>query len=373
MDILEYLKQDINDEYFFFNRNSGADARKNLRTIVADFLNCDNERHRGTLAAMIINYVLLPHAKGAEAASLADVLNMFELFGQYDYTENRKHLVHQLNTFLLGLLLYKNVDTLRDHINKEMENTTDFYSSGDKKGEFLFRWRLCALCHDIGNGISLFKDDTDQINKYIFYLQLLTNEKWGEAEEGVHKLLSLDRDKNALSVLDEVGENTNMTDFFRSLKGNPVKDIYYDHGVVSALILLKLLDQMYSKLSEQTIHYKGHNVSFKRKYFDNSIVRSAYAIAVHNIDFYPDIYATIWSSERMYDSEKRPLVFLLKICDSLQEWYKAKALDETDYIEPSQIELQLDRDKIGIKKFPEKRGLVRKLDKYFNHHGLIDI
>lgn len=344
-----------------------------MRTIVDEFLKCDDERHRETLSVIIINYVLLPHAKGSEIAPLVDIMNMFELFEKYAYEKNRKHLVHQLYTFLLGLLLYKNVDILRDHINNEMKNTTDFYSSGDQKGEFLFRWRLCSLCHDLGNGISLFGEDKDKINKYLFYLQLLTNEDWEYGLEGVDKLIPLGRGLNSLSILDDLEGNSNITDFFNYLKNNPVKNIYYDHGVISALILLKLLDQIYKKLGGETIYYKGHRVSFNRKFFDNSIVRSAYAISVHNIDFYPDIYTRIWGSDKIYDVEKRPLVFLLKLCDSLQEWYKVKALDETDYIEPKEIELELLPDKIKIEKFPKKQELSDKLNKYFDHKNIIEI
>jgi len=373
MDIVELLKRDIQAEDFFFNSYSGANERENLRKIVNEFLGCKDERHRETLSVIITNYVLLPHAKGAEIAPLMDILNMFELFENYEYDKNRKHMVHQLNTFLVGLLLYKNVGKLRKLIDQEMRNTTDCYSSGDPKGEFLFRWRLCSLCHDLGNGISLFGNDKEKIDKYLFYLRLLTNEEWDSEAEGIEKLLPLDRRLNSLGVLASVGKDPRLTVFFEELKENPYKNIYYDHGIASALILLKVLDQIYEKLDGKTVYYKGHNVSFNRIYFDKSIAGSAYAIAVHNVDFYPELYERIWGKGKIFDVRKHPLVFLLKLSDLLQEWYKPKAADESDSVEPRDIELDFRPGRIRVVRYPKKEELAEKISRFFNHENMIEI
>ena len=64
-----------------------------MERIVTEFLNCNDEHHREALANLIINYSLMPHAKGAEIAPLLGIMNMFELFEQYNYKKNRKHMV----------------------------------------------------------------------------------------------------------------------------------------------------------------------------------------------------------------------------------------------------------------------------------------
>ena len=79
MNILELLTENIKKDYFFFNEYSGAIERENIYKVVVEFLNCDDERHREGLASLIINYVLLPHAKGSEIAPLLGIMNMFEL------------------------------------------------------------------------------------------------------------------------------------------------------------------------------------------------------------------------------------------------------------------------------------------------------
>lgn len=373
MNILKLLKGNIKKPYFFFNEHSGANERQNTEKIVTEFLNCDDERHRETLASLIINYSLLPHAKGAEIAPLVGIMNMFELFEQYNYKENRKHLVHQVYTFLLGLLIYENVEKVRKKIDWEMKSTTNIFSSGDEKGEFLFRWRLASLTHDIGNGISLFENDVKKINKYIFYLQLLGNEEWGYGYEGVDKLLFLNDGKKSLEVLDQINGTTFLMRFFNYLRNNPSEAIYYDHGVMSSIILLKLLDHIYTKYRGRTIEYKGYQVSFKRSFFYNSIIQTAYAIAIHNLDFYPDIVSRIWKTTQLYDFERKPFCWLLKICDTLQEWNKSRASDEADYLAPDKIDLQLESDKIIIKKYPKKKDLKEKINRYFVAESIIQI
>ena len=373
MNILELLKQNVKKDWFFFNQSSGVYERENTERIVSEFLDCADERHRETLANLIANYILLPHSKGAEIAPLLDVMNMFELFEPYNYRENRKHMVHQVYTFLLGLLLYENVSKIREKIDREMRSTTEIFSSGDEKGEFLFRWRLGSLTHDLGNGISLFENDQEKINKYIFYLQLLSNEQWGFECDGIEKLLVLDDGRRTLKLLDRIDGTNYITKFFETLRSHPFKNIFYDHGVMSSVILLKLLDRMYSTYDGQTIQYKGHRVSFRRSFFEKSIVQTAYAIAYHNLDFYPDIVFDMWKKTELYDFERRPFCWLLKICDTLQEWNKPRAYDEKGYINPRRIELELEANTILIKKYPQRKELEEKLSRFFKTSDVIQI
>jgi len=296
MNINDIFKDNVKKNGFFFNRYSGANEKENTEKIITEFLNCENERHRETLAYLIINYSLLPHAKGAEIAPLLGIMNMFELHESYNYKANRKHLVHQVYTFLLGLLIYNNMEKVREQINNEMNGTTNNFSSGDEKGEFLFRWKLASLTHNLGNGLSFFGNDKEKIGKYIFYLQLLSNENWGYDQNGITKLLVLDSGKKSLNLLDDVDNANYFDQFFDYLSINPFKSIYYDHGIMTSIILLKILDHMYTKYDGRTIDYKGYSVSFERSFFDKSIVQTAYAIALHNLDFYPKIISNIWGT-----------------------------------------------------------------------------
>ena len=108
-------------EYFFFSGYSGAKHRETLKWLVNEFLNCKNVRERDFIASVIISNALRPHAKGPEVVAAGSVLNAAELFGIHQIESNRKHFVHQVYTFLVGLLLYNHVSTLREKLNKEMQ------------------------------------------------------------------------------------------------------------------------------------------------------------------------------------------------------------------------------------------------------------
>ena len=110
---------------------------------------------------------------------------------------------------------------------------------------------------------------------------------------------------------------------------------------------------------------------FKRTFFEKSIVQTAYSIALHNLDFYPDIISNIWGTTLLYDFKDSPFCWLLKICDTLQEWNKARASNEADYIAPEEINLNFQSDRIIINKYPNKIKLKEKIDKFFKDEEII--
>jgi hypothetical protein len=219
---------------------------------------------------------LRPHAKGGEAEAFGDVLNNTELFGVYDYKKNRKHLVHSVNTFLLGLLMYRSVGRLRQVIDRSMVDTTNRLSSGSAEGEFLFRWRLASLMHDIGNAIALFGDDSTKIGEYLFRFQVKLDQIWDPSDQPrINCLLGLSRGKDSLEALDTCGNVFSLKAFFEELRTKPYKGIHYDHGLMSALLMLRALDEVYERRGGVTCNVNGHTVSFDREFFDQSILRAA--------------------------------------------------------------------------------------------------
>lgn len=374
MNIVDLLCDEIqkNDNYFF-NSCSGANTRANFARIALDFLKKPpSDGMRDFLAGQIVYYALVPHAKGHVVASFGDILNSTELYGAYKYEKNRKHLGHIANTFLLGLLFYHKLPSLRKRIEDEMRKTTDMLSGGDLYGEFLFRWCLSSLMHDLGNGISLFKDNAHAIDEYLFHIMIRLNANWPTGHRlSVEYLLGLSRNKNALQELDRVASVARFQGFFKQLKKEPYLDILYDHGLVSALLILKSLDEMYSRHDEEKRpKLDDRLVSFHRKYFDNSVMEAAYAVGIHNLDFYPDKYRSSWTG-KLYDADAQPFAFLLKLADTLQEWDKVQARDKTNYIKPDEIELQFEDGSIVFQNYPKLDELKKKVDKFFNVGDLL--
>jgi len=374
MNIVELLCENIErNENFFFSSNSFKLTRDNFKRITKDFLMALPEGKRDFLARQVSHYALLPHSKGNEVAGLGDILNSTELYCLYDYKRNRKHLGHSVSVFFLGLLLYHNLPSLKASINAEMEKSTEKLSGNTVYGEFLFRWRLASLLHDLGNGISLFSNNAEKIDDYLFQITIRLNLDWDTSTTfSVEYLLDLSRSKRALEEIDKIDGSDRFQKFFDQLKIKPHCGIYYDHGIVSALLILKVLDNMYTKYNEFPDRVDHHQVSFDWQYFDSSIMRSAYAVAMHNLDFYPDHYC-LTLGNKLFDINTHPLSFLLKLADTLQEWQKPQAKDGLKYFDPEEIEIQFRKNCIVIQKFPKIGELRESIETNFNCGNIISM
>ncbi|MCX5893228.1 MAG: hypothetical protein NTW80_09710, partial [Deltaproteobacteria bacterium] len=153
-----------------------SDSHKNrFKSIAINFLSVETFGELERQARNFITFMLFHHGKTEAVSPILEYLSNFEIYGDYNYQNQRLHYSHQVNVFLLGLYLYHNNSVIKKAINNEMERTTTeknipdygkFRFSGDSKyGEFLYRWKLASLCHDFGNGISLLGDDTQRINE----------------------------------------------------------------------------------------------------------------------------------------------------------------------------------------------------------------
>jgi len=379
------LQELINDaveryEYFFFTENSGQKKRDTLKWLVNEFLNCGDDREREFFASVIISNALRPHAKGSEVIAAGSVLNVAELFGIHQIESNRKHFVHQVYTFLVGLLLYTHISKLRNQLNSEMKNTTNTLSSGTTWGEFLFRWRLCSLSHDIGNAISLFWDDEEQIDRYLRFFEAACNASWfpppHRENASLQMLEKLSSGKTIFEEFRRVSGNDRLYKFYKNLKSDPYEGIRYDHGIVGGIVMARVIDDLYERHNREEntiINLDGNRVSFNRVFFDESIVRIVHAMAEHNIDFYPDKYRKPWKGEKLFDVKSNALSFLLKIADLLQEWNKPKANDENNFISPDKVRLRINNTKVVIIEHPKKNELREKLDKIIEGNGIVQI
>ena len=89
-----------------------------------------------------------------------------------------------------------------------------------------------------------------------------------------------------------------------------------DHGVISALFILKILNAMYYSSNPQRKYEKKiiDDLDFNQGIFDLEIVSACSAVFIHNID--PN-YSGF--KERI-NFKRAPLAFLLFLCDTFQEW-----------------------------------------------------
>jgi len=322
------------------------------------FLDANTYGESEHFARRLINLVHRQHDKGFFGPTL-ESLNNFEFYENYEYKKQRLHFIHQVNVFLLGLFLYHNVPFIREKIGNEMNETrSDRSHDLEDKGfiyntynEFLYRWRLASLSHDIGYGISLSGNDEQQIKDLLEDVLSI-------------KIQNLDdlwkfNNKNLLSQLDSSISEISIKQYMQNQCDNPFKStVYYDHGIISSLIFLRLLNQEYANHRNNKITYVGSSKIVWDEYFlKGSILQAAVAIALHNLDQNSVLFQEIANNQQIFNLEERPLSWLLKVSDILQEWDKPKADERImcKKIKPINMQIFFKNNKIVVKNFPKKK------------------
>lgn len=220
------------------------------------------------------------------------------------YKYYRDHLNHEVLLFLLGAYIYFNCSNFRDKINEEIVATYQPYAPpfGDDKlvDEFLFRWKLISTFHDIGYlfevdpvqeaGSERSRDelliksfkvvDEARANFLLdYFMQNLTAGGWAGREAEIRELVGsvagslpekYDQPIRAADDLFAVRTGGSVSDAFELMskhirsefihgnflkeyfdlcrttpvyiKGKKLRDPFLDHGIMSALVLLKSAD-----------------------------------------------------------------------------------------------------------------------------------
>jgi hypothetical protein len=316
---------------------------------------------------------------------LLDVLSAFQFTGVF-YGGYRDHVVHQFKVFLLGLYLYEKCDEIRDAVNTEIrDEPNNSYQENEIEGEFIRRWTAASIFHDVGyvleiNGVNKpesekWKQTKNALNNCLktpfSYMTDFESTIDSSSEDRIWQYVP-NRPVEFMSPgeLDSNGEIINNLEDFGRKAGlgneNPIKDYYnfaksetpigrkepfYDHGIVSAIILFKIVESFQNQLC---LYLKSHKkkknvpkfslsvdeaigkIAKNKSQTIASMTAAAGAIALHNIN------KSMWDSElkgratgqviniqafrvRLNKEsnsghEPTPLAFLLMLSDTLQDW-----------------------------------------------------
>ena len=249
----------------------------------------------------------------------------------------RDHVVHALLTFILGI--YINEKFLFDQ--KECFVDT-------------FQWKIASLFHDIGYPLEIANSICGQYKKTInSIITDITNN--GNNNNPVNisiskrNINSLDKNKTCYGYIYECLRKWELDDTkIRKYVENTGRN---DHGVISGITLLHIIDKMYSKHNpnreERDIYIDG-DINCNQKYFLEDIIPSCSAIFVHNL---PEECFT--NKKILYN--KAPLAFLLRLSDTLQEWERPSIQNEKGY-SSKDFDILIDKDKrlIFQAKFPNE-------------------
>jgi len=215
----------------------------------------------------------------------------------------RDHVVHAINTFILGVYFLEKLD---------------FPTPVHSRFDYPFMWKLCGPTHDLGYPVEIAHNIKVQFTKeFNDILESIGSPSPKVLPESYP--INLDRlceniNSNALiqERLKEWGLDVDINDYYYWLRQNNKTD----HGVVSALAQLKVIDALYYKVNPRRenndIIINGLN--YNQMNFDLDIVSASSALFLHNIEgSYPGFQEKI-------SFQLAPLAFLLFLCDTLQEW-----------------------------------------------------
>jgi len=320
---------------------------------VLGFLNADTYATAWELAPRVLRNATAIHGKWEDSIeSLVRAMDTVERTA-IERPEHRLHLLHLVNVFLLGLYLYDISERVRTAVDKWAHATTPpkkylrngeerdwLYSGGSPHGEFLYRWRLAATAHDIGTFISVAGKDRRLVRERLMDLF----DRCGATDSDGSRRRSTAWNLRVLHRL-----NRGVAEF--SLLCHAIthhvwpfrRAVYREHGLHGALILMEAMRLRFKQhgatggaaFVEET---DGGLIIWDECLMETSIRLAAQAVALHNVDIHAAAHigghlppmrllasaVRCAQRKRLYDLDERPLAWLLKVSDSLQEWDKPK-------------------------------------------------
>lgn len=244
------------------------------------------------------------------------------LYGSSPYY--RDHLVHTIHVWILGLeqlLGDENlIDGLKNSLLNDIESHLDGQTTTTTRLEILNMWTLAALCHDLGYPLEKSRKIIDRtqdiLNHFIKNAQIPFSVNFtgiqNEMNSIIVKAMSSKLRFSPVQKESEESHSDNKKEKEEFLVRIQPKYFLkfatsleqYDHGIISALILYKLL--MYFKESELAMNedYALNEEGARQFYIRREILR---AISAH-------------TCTDIYHMSSYSLPFLLHVCDDMHSW-----------------------------------------------------
>jgi hypothetical protein len=372
----------------------GDNADNDLDEHLKRFLSATMTETRANAARVLIHR-LWTHAGYFDFLPLFERLSDLEYAGKF-FERYRDHTNHQLLVFLLGAYVYYNNARLRALLDAEVIETSKkrgvVVTPEEAEKEFLFRWKLASNFHDVGyifevspaaadpkkEAAALIEESFALLEEFRagFLPGLMKTHLTAAVDPAVLKALKITEypkiheiDHLARLTTRHVSDAFDRTSSFipePSRKADLIRNYYrlckerqadgsygsrppfLDHGIMSALILLKIVDVQRHYLQELDDraaagalhdapeilemvvkpHFKTHLDERRYARFDHV----AGAIALHNI--YPKLYSqatckaygleelfyTGAPDQRFGIAPADAMAWLLAFTDGLQDW-----------------------------------------------------
>ena len=310
MNINNTLSEFFSETPIVFCRDDN-NANKKVKTKIITFLKESNFDSKFQQAITLTKELVKPHNKDPLYQHIVELYKVEK--ATRSLTKKRDHVIHALNTFLLGIYIN----------SKYLGNKVD-----------MFQWKLTALFHDIA---------------YPLYISQMIIEKYFETVEGIKNNLGIASSNPTMNIVpnnfEKLTNNKTAFDYIQNridkwgLKVD-VEKKYSEmsssniicHGMISALTVLYLIDLMYQKNNSER---KYNDSNWSQEYFETDVVSACSAIFLHNLR--DDAFENI-------DKTKASLAYLLKLSDELQNWDRMQEGDS-----PENYDVDICNDKLYFK------------------------
>ena len=333
--LFQYLNPFFESLVMYEDSYRGHNYKNYLVSAIERFLKDETEAHAFDVfrALFDIDKITVPGNKDS-FFDLVDVLHQFEEHAALLVDSQRDHLVHSVNVFLTGLAIYGNNARFKDAFNQAVPEKEYQCAYITPNEEFLYRWGIASLFHDIGYPIEIA---FNQINRFLRQTQLREEDFKARARlylndfEKYNRILQISPEEEfisayrkycpALKDLDPYKPTDLMAGYISMHHGVDLPALaaeldgqiskmaeigFVDHGYFSALILLR----WYGALIQKN--------GYTPDYFFWPVLDAASSILLHN--YYKNGLQRDPFNLGPMEPGSHPIAYLLILCDELQEW-----------------------------------------------------
>ncbi len=304
---MKTLQNYVQDFFTLLNSARKTEAEQRftnaIKMALLTFLNDESKENAATVYDIFFStYRIVLEGSKNTFIDLLDVLSAYEERAATLIDKQRDHYIHSVNVFILGLCIYSQNAHYRSSFKKTNIDKKKYPENyPNEHEEFLFRWGIAALFHDVGYPIEIIGKQIES------FLEFATNADHDDSKGKIKAHLEFQNFRRLNSVAEVTPKKVFIKDFYEQNESSVYIDLlqpidllaqkihmslgipmdgikdkldtfvadmaklgFIDHGFYSAVIVLK----WYGYLIQKT------NMNPMRFY--NAIVDSASAILLHN-------------------------------------------------------------------------------------------
>ena len=354
------MKQNINSIILtHFTGGTGAAASyiryklPDINTTLNTLFTTRSEIHRVQISEDLAEKILRL-TDFSDLIPLRSEIATIEIKRQISYKKQTDHTVHTVYLFLLGVLFYDNLPSIRSVLD-------DHIHSKDPIKMFIFRWTFASLLHDVGylfyeyHGLKNIFADMFEFKFIQKYAGELTSSSQISLQEIISKCFDEypNRNIHETTTTLELLQNLNTIPWLKSLgyqttaglevlasskemgkdinefavqmatigyNGDPVAD----HGIIGGLMLLKYSSYWYYICEKARNQYPNlwkeltANFKYPIPVLIEHVIPACRAVAYHNM------------SGVKFNFKEEPLLYFSVLCDEIQTW--DRFFSGSDYI-----------------------------------------